>query len=61
MMQAKEYLNADELSKFDKFAEALDSAVINRYHSVLQDLKVERAILYNIVKNRYTCTHICSF
>ncbi len=39
-MQEKNFLTEEELKKFEDFSIALDSAIVNKYHGILQDLKV---------------------
>ncbi|KAL8603060.1 hypothetical protein ACOMHN_015625 [Nucella lapillus] len=40
LMEQEEFLTAEEKKKFDDFALALDSAIVNKYHSILQQLKM---------------------
>ena len=40
LMQQKNFLKAEELQNFEKFSVALDSAIVHRYHVLLQELKV---------------------
>ena len=39
-MQEKNWMTEEELRRFEIFAVALDSAIVNKHHMVLQDLKV---------------------
>ncbi|XP_067651664.1 transmembrane protein 143-like [Haliotis asinina] len=39
LMQEEDFLTDEEKRKFDDFALALDSAIVNKYHGVLQELK----------------------
>ena len=39
-MQEDNFLTEEELKKFEAFSTALDSAIVNRYHGMLQDIKV---------------------
>ena len=40
LMQEPGFLSEQELEHFEHFALALDSAIVNRYHYLLQELKV---------------------
>ena len=40
LMQEKNFLTEKEQKDFEKLALALDAAIINRHHDILQDLKV---------------------
>ena len=42
-MQEKGFLTEKEQKDFEKMALALDAAIVNRHHDVLQDLKVNKA------------------
>ncbi len=42
LMQEKNFLNPQELKKFEDFALALDAAIVNRHHDLLQELKVKK-------------------
>jgi hypothetical protein len=39
-MQEPNFLNTEEQRHFERFSQALDSAIVNKYHGVLQELKV---------------------
>ena len=39
-MEKKKFLTQEEQKYFEDFALALDSAIVNQYHGVLQELKV---------------------
>ena len=40
LMQEEKMLTEEEVEGFESFALALDSAIVNRYHGLLQELKV---------------------
>lgn len=40
LMTEKDFLKEEELKRFERFSKALDSAIINKYHGLLEDLKV---------------------
>ena len=40
LMQRKYFMNEGELRKFESFAIALDSAIVNKYHDVWREIKV---------------------
>ncbi len=40
LMQEKDFLNEREQKEFERLALALDAAIVNRHHDILQDLKV---------------------
>ncbi len=40
LMTEKNFLTDAEFKKFEPFALALDSAIVNRYHGLLEELKV---------------------
>lgn len=40
LMEEKDFLTDEEKKAFHDFALALDSAIVNKYHSILQELKV---------------------
>lgn len=42
-MEKKDFLTPEEQKYFEDFALALDSAIVNQYHGVLQELKVYRS------------------
>lgn len=49
-MEKKDFLTKDEQKYFENFAQSLDTAIVNQYHGVLQELKVSNFFLrYNIV------------
>lgn len=35
------FLRADEKKEFEKFSQALDNAIVSKYHGVLQEVKVD--------------------
>lgn len=39
-MQRKDFLTKEELKVYEDFALSLDTAIVNKYHGVLQELKV---------------------
>ena len=39
-MEQERFFSEEEKKKFEDFALALDSAIVNKYHGVLQELKV---------------------
>nr|KAG5707520.1 hypothetical protein BaRGS_012024 [Batillaria attramentaria] len=39
-MEEENFLNEEEKKKFEDFALALDSAIVNKYHGILQELKI---------------------
>lgn len=39
-MEKKDFLTTEEQKYFENFAQSLDSAIVNQYHGVLQELKV---------------------
>ena len=41
LLEKDNFLNDEEKRKFEDFALALDSAIVNKYHGVLQELKVK--------------------
>ena len=41
LMQKKYFINEGELKKFESFAIALDSAIVNKYHDVWREIKVD--------------------
>ena len=43
------FLRTDEKKEFEKFSQALDNAIVSKYHGVLQEVKVH--ILLNISLN----------
>jgi len=40
LLEEGNFLTKEELQKFDSFTLSLDSAILNKYHDVLQQLKV---------------------
>lgn len=42
LIEEKDFLSEDEKKKYEDFALALDSAIVNKYHGILQELKVRR-------------------
>jgi hypothetical protein len=44
-MQKKDFLTQEELKVYEDFALALDTAIVNKYHGVLQELKVHCTLL----------------
>lgn len=39
-MQEPNFLTDTEKSQFEDFAHSLDSAIVNKYHGILEELKV---------------------
>ena len=46
LMQQQDLLTPGEMSGFEKFSSSLDSAIIHRYHVLLQELTVRHAKKY---------------
>ena len=43
-MEQEKFFNDEEKKKFEEFALALDSAIVNKYHGVLQELKASQLL-----------------
>lgn len=41
-MEEEYFLNIEEKRMFEDFAVGLDTAIVNKYHGVLQDVKVNK-------------------
>jgi hypothetical protein len=41
-MEEEHFLNIEEKRMFEDFAVGLDTAIVNKYHGVLQDVKVNQ-------------------
>ena len=44
LVEQEKFFNDEEKKKFEEFALALDSAIVNKYHGVLQELKVSQLL-----------------
>jgi hypothetical protein len=44
-MEEEHFLNIEEKRMFEDFAVGLDTAIVNKYHGVLQDVKVNQKMI----------------
>ena len=45
LMEEEYFLNIEEKRMFEDFAVGLDTAIVNKYHGVLQDVKVNQKMI----------------